>query len=185
MPGIATEDMIGALFRPRDGIAGPVGPDERLRDAGAARKGGDPHRRQRDRHRSPRRPRDGGRTSAGDVDRTPVVVNAAGPWAGALAATAGIALPLQPIPRHVAVTGPFPGAPERRTLVVDADSTFYFHREGPGVLMGMGGGPDERASFDTRVDEAFIEEQLLPTALRVFPPIEEAGIATTGPACTR
>jgi len=29
------------------------------------------------------------------------------------------------------------------------------------------------------VDEAFIEEQVLPTALRIFPPIGEAGIATT------
>ena len=77
-------------------------------------------------------------TSAGPVDAA-VVVNAAGPWAGVLAATAGIDLPLEPIPRHVLVTGPFGGAPERRTLVIDAATTFYFHREGAGVLMGMGG----------------------------------------------
>jgi len=116
-------------------------------------------------------------TTDGDVD-APVVVNAAGPWAGVVAASAGVTLPLEPIPRQVAVTGPFPGAPARRTLVIDADTTFYFHREGPGVLMGMGG-VDERPSFDTRVDDAFIEDHVLPTALRVFPPIEAAGIATT------
>src|SRR5262249_51719719 len=116
-------------------------------------------------------------TSAGDVD-APVVVNAAGPWAGVLAASAGVTLPLEPIPRQVAVTSPFPGAPTRRTLVIDADTTFYFHKEGPGVLMGMGG-VDEQPSFDTRVDEAFIEDHVLPNALRVFPPIEQAGIATT------
>jgi sarcosine oxidase subunit beta len=62
--------------------------------------------------------------------------------------------------------------------VIDADSTFYFHREGAGVLMGMGG-VDEKPSFDTRVDEAFVADQVLPTALRIFPPLEKAGIATT------
>src|SRR5439155_3379403 len=111
-------------------------------------------------------------TPAGRVS-APVVVSAAGPWAGPLAATAGVHLPVDPIPRQVVVTGPFPGAPIRKTLVIDADTTFYFHREGPGVLMGMGG-KDERPSFDTRVDERFIEEEVLPMAVRVFPPLEDA-----------
>ena len=46
-------------------------------------------------------------------------------------------LPLEAIPRTVLTTGPFPGVPERRTLVIDAATTFYLHREGEGVLMGM------------------------------------------------
>jgi sarcosine oxidase subunit beta len=65
--------------------------------------------------------------------------------------------------------------PERRTLVIDAASSFYFHREGAGVLMGMGS-PDERPSFDTARDERFVAEELLPTAVRVFPRLEEAAI---------
>ncbi len=44
--------------------------------------------------------------------------------------------------------------------------------------MGMGH-PDERASFDTRVDEEFVVEELLPTAVRVFPPLARAGVART------
>jgi sarcosine oxidase subunit beta len=76
----------------------------------------------------------------------------------------------------VVVTGPFPGAPQRRTLVIDAESTFYFHREGAGVLMGIGG-RHERASFDTSVDPRVVADELLPTAVRVFPPLEEAGVA--------
>jgi sarcosine oxidase subunit beta len=75
------------------------------------------------------------------------------------------------------VTGSFPGAPERRTLVIDAESTFYFHREGAGVLMGIGG-RDERASFDVSVDDRLVAEELLPTAVRVFPPLERAGVAS-------
>ena len=113
-------------------------------------------------------------TRDGPVDAG-VVVNAAGPWAGVLAATAGVDLPLEPIPRHVLVTGPFRGAPERRTLVIDALTSFYFHREGAGVLMGMGGAP-ERPSFETTTDETFIADELLPTAVRIFPPLEEASV---------
>src|SRR6185436_13838503 len=113
-------------------------------------------------------------TSAGDISSA-VVVNAAGPWAGVLAATAGVTMPLEPVPRHVLVTGGFPGAPERRTLVIDAATSFYFHREGTGVLMGMGS-PTEHASFALTPDDAFVSEALLPTALRVFPPLEDAAI---------
>jgi sarcosine oxidase, subunit beta len=65
--------------------------------------------------------------------------------------------------------------PERRTLVIDAGTSFYFHREGSGVLMGMGN-PEERASFDLTPDETFVAESLLPTALHVFPPLEAASI---------
>ena len=173
-PGIATEDLVGATFGPRDGIADPSGLTHGYatlaRGSGAeiefgvevevVRTGGDRVL--------------GVDTSDGPIDAG-VVVNAAGPWAGVLAATAGVDLPLEPIPRHVLVTGPFDGAPERRTLVIDAATSFYFHREGTGVLMGMGNG-SERPSFETTADESFIADELLPTAVRVFPPLGEASV---------
>lgn len=176
-PGIATEDLVGATFCPDDGIADPSGLT--LGYATAARRTGAEIETgvevsgivvESGRVR-------GVTTAAGDVS-TRVVVNAAGPWAGILAATAGVDLPLEPVPRNVVVTGPFAGAPERRTLVIDAETSFYFHREGTGVLMGMGS-PTEQPSFDTRVDQGFLENELLPTAVRVFPPLERAGIART------
>lgn len=177
VPGISLERVIGATYGPRDGIADPSGLTNGY--ATLARRAGAELRTRAevlgvridgDRVR-------GVRTAAGDVD-APVVVNAAGPWAGALAATAGIELPLEPIPRNVATTGPFPGVPERRTLVIDAETSFYFHREGRGVLMGMRSA-DERSSFDTAPDARFIAERLLPTAVRVFPPLEDAGLERT------
>jgi sarcosine oxidase subunit beta len=82
------------------------------------------------------------------------------------------------VPGNVVTTGSFPGVPERRTLVIDAATSFYFHREADGVLMGMGA-PEERSSFDVAPDERFIEERILPTAVRVFPPLADAGIRAT------
>ena len=173
-PGISAERLVGATYGPRDGIADPSGLTQGYatlaRRAGAEIELGVEVQGVRSSN---------GRvlgvdTTGGPVDAG-VVVNAAGPWAGRLASTVGVDLPLEPIPRHVLVTGPFPGAPERRTLVIDAETTFYFHREGAGVLMGMGGAA-EVASFDTTPDEAFIAEELLPTAVRVFPPVEEAAV---------
>ena len=173
-PGISLEGLVGATYGPADGIADPSGLTQgygRLaRGAGAELELGVEVMAVR----AAAGRVTGVETSAGAID-APVVVNAAGPWAGLLASTVGVELPLEPIPRHVLVTGGFPGAPERRTLVIDAESSFYFHREGSGVLMGMGD-PDERASFDLTPDEAFVAGSLLPTALRVFPPLEAASV---------
>lgn len=178
IPGLMVEDVVGATFGPDDGIADTSGLTHGYaalaRRAGAAIETGvEVVELITDGERVT-----GVRTGEGEEIETGAVVNAAGPWAGGLAATAGVELPLEPIPRNVVVTGPFPGAPERRTLVVDTGTSFYFHREGPGVLMGMGSDA-ERSSFETTVDQAFIAEEVLPTAMRVFPPIEEAGIEHT------
>jgi sarcosine oxidase, subunit beta len=173
-PGISTDGIVGAAYGPSDGIADPSGLTQGY--ATLARRAGVEIELgvavTSIRHDGERVI--GVETDDGSID-APVVVNAAGPWAGVLAATVSVELPLEPIPRHVLVTGAFEGSPERRTLVIDAVTTFYFHREGPGVLMGMGS-PKERASFDTKPDEAFVADELLPTATRVFPPVEEASI---------
>jgi sarcosine oxidase subunit beta len=173
-PGADLDGVVGAAYGPNDGIADPSGLTQGYgtlaRRAGATLELGVEVTAVRV---------DDGRvagvsTAAGEID-APVVVNAAGAWAGTLAATAGVELPLEPIPRHVLVTGAFPGVPARKTLIIDAVTSFYLHREGAGVLMGMGS-VAETASFDLTPDEAFVAEELLPTALRVFPPLEQASI---------
>lgn len=175
VPGVNVEGVIGATFGPRDGIADPAGLTQgyaRLaRDAGVAVALGEP---------VGAIVADGTgagvRTRGGTVAASAVVL-AAGAWSGALAATAGVDLPIEPVPRVVVTTGPFPGVPERRTLVIDADSSFYVHREADGVLMGMGGA--DLPTFDTSVDDRFVERELLPKALEIFPPLSDAGIRST------
>ncbi len=174
-PGIAVEGLVGATFCRDDGIADPGGLTQGY--ATAARRAGAEIVLGTDVTAIEVR---GGRAvgvrTKGGVVEAGVIVNAAGPWAGALAASAGVELPLEPIPRMVVTTGPFDGMPSRRTLVIDAATSYYFHKEGDGVLTGMGG-TDEVPSFDLAVDHRFVEDELLPTAVRVFPPIEHAGIA--------
>jgi sarcosine oxidase subunit beta len=176
-PGIAVEGLVGATFCPHDGIADPGGLTQGY--ATVARRAGAQILLGTEVEEILTR---GGRvtgvrTGDGDVGAG-AVVNAAGPWAGALAATAGVHLPLEPIPRMVVTTSAFPGVPQSRTLVIDVATSFYLHREGEGVLMGMGG-TDERASFSLEVDDRFVEDELLPVAVRVFPPLERAGIAAS------
>jgi sarcosine oxidase subunit beta len=173
-PGVDVDGVVGASYGPGDGIADPsgltLGYATLARGVGAEIELGAEVRAI-----AVEDGRVAGVETAGGTVESPVVVNAAGPWAGTLAATAGVELPLEPIPRHVLVTGAFPGVPERRTLVIDAVTSFYFHREGAGVLMGMGS-PNERPTFDTKADDRFIAEELLPTAVRVFPPLGEASV---------
>jgi sarcosine oxidase subunit beta len=107
-------------------------------------------------------------TPDGDID-APVVVNAAGVWATALAATCGVELPIHPEPRHVVTTSGFPGRPERRTHVIDTATMFYFHREGAGVLMGMPRLADAVATFETVVDDRWIADELCRGPIRVLP----------------
>jgi Glycine/D-amino acid oxidases (deaminating) len=175
VPEISTAGVIGATYGPQDGIADPSGLTQGYatiaRRAGATiRTGVEVERILRDGSSVI-----GVQTTAGTI-RARTVVNAAGPWAGRLAATADVKVPIAPVPRTIVVTGPFEGVPVRRTLVIDAATSFYFHREGPGVLMGMGDGAD-RSTFEPRVDQGFVAEQLLPTAVRILPALAEASLA--------
>lgn len=179
IPGVVTEGLVGATFGPDDGIADPSGLTNGY--ATLARRAGVEIRLGVEATSIRTSPAGGSRvigvgTSKGPID-APVVVNAAGVWAPALAATGGVNLPIEPQPRHVVVTSGFPGRPERRTLVVDTATMFYFHREGAGVLMGMPRLADAVATFETRVDDRWIAEELLPTAVSVLPALENAGLA--------
>lgn len=174
IPGLRVDDVVGATYCADDGIVDPYGLTQGYVTA-ARRRGVMLSLRTRAERILTRDGRVAGvETSAGPV-ATGTVVNAAGAWARDLAETAGIDLPVQPLPRHIVVTSPFPGRPERRTLVVDTPTGCYFHREGDGVLMGMGA-PAERYTFDTRADEGFIAEQLVPAAMGMLPAFEEAGL---------
>jgi sarcosine oxidase subunit beta len=114
-------------------------------------------------------------TTQGEV-ATPVVVNAAGPWAGVVGRMAGVDIPIVPVRRQIVVTGPIPQVPPDFPFIIDFAPSLYFHREGQGILTGMSN-HDEPVSFDQSVDEEW-ELVHLEAAMRRLPILERAGLAS-------
>jgi glycine/D-amino acid oxidase-like deaminating enzyme len=74
-------------------------------------------------------------TTRGRIE-TSCVVCCAGAWSRSIAATAGVDLPVEGLPRSMWFTPQDGGLPERLPLTIDFASGFYFHREGPGLAFG-------------------------------------------------
>lgn len=92
-------------------------------------------------------------TTSGSVD-APVIVNAAGPWAGRIGEMAGVNIPITPVRRQMFTTNAMPQIPTDFPFVIDFAQSLYFHREGEGLLVGMSN-QNEKAGFDQNVDEEF------------------------------
>lgn len=122
----------------------------------------------------------GGRIAGVETDRgaisTTTVVNAAGPWAPAVGAMAGVDLPVRPVRRQIAVTTPLPEVPPGFPMVIEFARSLYFHREGPAILTGMSN-PDQAPGFDQSVDPEW-ETVHLEAAVGRFPLLGGAGIAS-------
>jgi sarcosine oxidase subunit beta len=183
-PGLALDGVRAATYCARDGVADPNGVTMGFVKAAQA------HglRVLRDTEVIGVR-REGSRvggvvTTAGEISAG-MVVNAAGPWAAAVGRLAGVDVPVAPERRHIFIAQPEPGAgwddprfagrvPTSRLLVIDFDSTFYFHREGAGLLFGMGD-PDERPGFDTTVNWEFLP-RVTEVAMRRLPALADAAV---------
>jgi sarcosine oxidase subunit beta len=60
-------------------------------------------------------------------------------------------------------------------MVIDFETTFYFHREGAGILFGMGK-PGDAPTFDTTVQWDFLPE-VIQTAVTRLPALADASIS--------
>ena len=120
----------------------------------------------------------GGRVRAVETPRgriaTPVVVNAAGPWAGEVARLAGVDLPITPVRRQWLTTTPLPELPRDFPFVIDFAQALYFHPEGEGVLTGMSN-PHEKPGFNQQVDPEW-ELVHMEAAMQRLPLLERAGV---------
>ena len=173
-PGLDVDGVAGATFCQRDGVADPNGVT--MGFARAAQAAGVAI--ERDTEVTGIRVEHGRiagvDTSRGRID-APIVVNAAGPHARAIGRMAGVEVPVDPYRRHIFIAAVDGGVPASRILVIDFDTTFYFHREGAGLLFGMGD-PDEIPTFDTTVQWDFLP-QVIDVAVRRLPALAEASIS--------
>ena len=113
-------------------------------------------------------------TDAGTIG-TPLVVNAAGPYAAGVAAWAGVDLPVKPVRRHCFTTEPLPLARESLPMIVDMGSGVYMHRESGGLLLGYAN-PEEPEGFNLVVNWDLLERIVEPAMHRV-PALESAQIS--------
>ncbi|WP_275465657.1 NAD(P)/FAD-dependent oxidoreductase [Streptomyces noursei] len=116
------------------------------------------------------------RTPHGTV-RTPTVICCAGAWSAAVGALAGVTLPVTPLRRQIAFTGPLRPRPPRIPFTLDYASTLYFHNDGAdGLLLGLSD-PDQQPGYERE----FSREWLTPfraAAARRVPDL--AGMPITG-----
>jgi sarcosine oxidase subunit beta len=176
-PGLNPDGIVGATFCGRDGIADPNGVTMGFARAAQARGVSIA----RDTEVTAIRV-DGGRVVGVDTSRgtieTPVVVNAAGPHARQIGRMAGADVPVDPYRRHIFIAALDKGGattPATHIMVIDFDTTFYFHREGAGILFGMGD-PHETPTFDTTVQWDFLP-QVIEVAVTRLPALAEASIS--------
>jgi glycine/D-amino acid oxidase-like deaminating enzyme len=105
---------------------------------------------------------------------TECVVCAAGAWSRSCGAMAGVELPVTPLRRQILFTEAIDGLPPDLPMTIDFESSFYFHREGPGLLMGMANAHEE-TGFKLETSEDWIPD-LMAVVRRRAPRIAEVGI---------
>jgi len=178
-PGLAAPGVAGATFCPRDGIADPNGVTMGFAKAAQA-VGVEVARDTEVTGIQVERGRIAGvKTTRGAIDAR-VVVNAAGPHARRIGRMADVDVPVEPYRRHIFIAAVPAGevawrVPVSRIMVIDFDTTFYFHREGAGLLFGMGD-PDETPTFDTTVQWDFLP-QVIDVAVQRLPALADASIS--------
>jgi sarcosine oxidase subunit beta len=122
----------------------------------------------------------GVQTSRGRI-ATKAVVNAAGAWAAELAGFAGVALPVTPLRRQIAVTVPCRLLPATTPMTIFVGEGFHFRvRDGRVLLLWPTPGVPGRP-FDIRVDSEWIAQVKSMAASRV-PLLEDIAIDV---ACCR
>lgn len=184
-PGLGVEGVLAATYCGADGIADPNGVTQGFAKAAQAR-GVEIRRGEEVLGISV----EGGRvthveTSAGTI-ATYNVVNAAGAWAQGIGGLAGVHTPVSPERRHIFIAQPPGGGswdaqahrdrvPQSRLMVIDFESTFYFHREGGGLLFGMGD-PEEVPGFDITVRWDFLPK-VIEVAMKRLPALADAAVS--------
>ncbi|MER3444324.1 MAG: FAD-dependent oxidoreductase [Meiothermus sp.] len=110
-------------------------------------------------------------TPAGTFE-APVLLNAAGAWAGEVGRRAGLEIPVQPARRMVFCTAPLP-EPPAGPLTIDLSTGFYFRPEGERLIFGKSNPAD--LGFAEGMDWGWLEPTLEAGLLR-FPWLERLAL---------
>ncbi|MCO5973063.1 NAD(P)/FAD-dependent oxidoreductase [Actinoallomurus soli] len=93
------------------------------------------------------------RTEGGRIE-TDTVICAAGAWSREVGEWVGVDLPVTPLRRQILISEPIPDLPPT-AFTIDFATSFYFHREGRGLLIGMSD-PEETPGFKLDRSDAWL-----------------------------
>jgi sarcosine oxidase subunit beta len=134
LPQLTVGHLSGAAFTPEDGYLDPylltTAMAERAKEAGIGFEVGTEAKAvivERERIR-------GVITNKGKIE-APIVINAAGPWAGLVADMAGLRMPIKLVKGQILAVKPRPGLTRVVPMTVDVDTGFYFREETGGLLL--------------------------------------------------
>jgi sarcosine oxidase, subunit beta len=137
VPGLRVDDVLGAVWCARDGVADPPAVTRHL----LAESGVEVRER----------------TDALGVDGD-VLVIACGAFSGQVAARRGIELPIRPLARQLLETGML-ALPETLPMTVEGETGFHFRRRGHRLVLAMADAAP-RWGFDEVVDASVIPDRL-------------------------
>ena len=86
---------------------------------------------------------------------TDAVICTAGAWSKELGAMVGVDLPVEPLRRQILTTEPMPDLDPHTPFTIDFSTSFYFHGEGQGLLLGMAD-PHEAPGFKLTVSDEWL-----------------------------
>jgi sarcosine oxidase subunit beta len=114
-------------------------------------------------------------TEGGRIE-TDTVICVAGAWSRQVGEWVGVDLPVTPLRRQVLITEPVPGLAPDTPFTIDFGSSFYFHGEGKGLLLGMSD-PHETPGFKLTRSDSWLPG-LGEAMERRAPALTDVGIAS-------
>jgi glycine cleavage system T protein len=183
-PLARTEDLVGAVFLPKDGQTNPIDTTQALAK-GAKKRGARIFENTKVDRIVVENGRAVGVQTASGILRADVVVNCAGMWAHELASQVDVTLPLHAAEHFYIVTEPIAGLDSKSPVLRDTDGCAYFKEDAGKLLVGwfepvgkpwgMKGIP-ESFCFDQLPDDLEHIEPLMESAIHRAPVLETAGI---------
>ena len=175
LPGIVTDDLVGATFCGEDGVATPAALVAGY--AALARRAGVELRRGCE-VTSVSVVAGGGFSFVAGGERWECdwLVNAAGPWAGQVGALLGVEVPVSPMRRQFFTTEPLSWVPKKMPLTIDWGTGVYMHLHSGGMLIGNSD-PNEPPGFSQTPDLDYLAG-VWEDAARRLPRVEEASMKT-------
>lgn len=173
VPSLNVDDLLGATFCPSDGFGDPYSICQGY--AQAARRMGVRVRLEVEVTGIEVK---GGRVQAVQTNEGRIacrcVVNCAGPWATEITGMVGLDLPMVPLKRQVYITDRFDLLPASLPMVIDFSPSFYFRREGVGIVFGMTD-KAQPPGFDLALDPGWLNTTI-EQALHRVPVLAEARV---------